>query len=374
MNKRRRENMMRTTDRRNNRRKTSGRGPRALARWLLTLAVGLGASGLGETLWAQDRGVGQLPTAPAPVSASAPGRVEFIKGDYWAVLIGIDEYTDDRIADLESPVKDVTAIGEVLQTRYGFASTRIKPLLNANATRKNILKIFYEMQWKTEEADSVFIYYAGHGQYEKLDRVEHGWWVPADAESKDPSSFITNEEVLKYVKGMKARHVYLVADSCFSGSLFGTRRALPPITDRWFAELYKDRSRWGFTSGSNEPVADTGSDGHSPFAYFLLKTLRENQEPYLVPSRIYDRVGPLVTNNAEQKPKSEPLKGAGDHGGQFVFRLTDVAGSSPTVTRPAAPAVTPVSDPAPGPSEKNPENKWKPMLELLDNLLKEKTS
>lgn len=363
---------MRTTDRRNNRRKTSGRGPRALARWLLALVVGLGGTGLGETLWAQDRGIGQLPTTPTPAATPAPVEVD-IKGNYWAVLIGIDEYTDDRIADLESPVKDVTDVGEVLQTRYGFASTRIKLLLNAAATRSNILNTFHTLQMQTKEPDSVFIYYAGHGQYQKLDRVEHGWWVPANAKSKDFSTFITNEDVLKYIKGMKARHVYLVADSCFSGSLFGTR-ALPPINDRWFAALYKERSRWGFTSGSNEPVADTGHEGHSPFAFFLLKTLRENQERYLVPSRIYDRVGPKVANNAEQKPRSEPLKGTGDHGGQFVFRLTDVAGGSPTVTRPTTPAVTPVSDPAPGPSEKKPENKWKTMLELLDTLLEEKTS
>ena len=46
---------MRTIDRRNNRRRTSGRGPRALARWLLALVVGLGGSGLGGDLQAEER-------------------------------------------------------------------------------------------------------------------------------------------------------------------------------------------------------------------------------------------------------------------------------------------------------------------------------
>ena len=44
-------------------------------------------------------------------------------------------------------------------------------------------------------------------------------------------------------------------------------------------------------------------------------------EPYLIPSRIHDRLAPLVANNSSQTPRSEPLRGAGDEGGQFVFRL-----------------------------------------------------
>ena len=168
----------------------------------------------------------------------------------------------------------------------------------------------------------MFIYYAGHGQYDKA--REHGWWVPTDGEARQPGTLIENTTILRYIKGMQARHVYLVADSCFSGSLFGTR-ALPPITDRWYAELYKERSRWGLTSGGTEPVEDTGLGGHSTFAYFLVKMLRENKYPYLVPSTIYDSLALLVSNNTTQVPRSEPLRQSGDEGGQFVFRLTGAA-------------------------------------------------
>lgn len=176
----------------------------------------------------------------------------------------------------------------------------------------------------------MFIYYAGHGQYDQA--RDHGWWVPTDGEPRQAGTLITNATILRYIKGMQARHVYLVADSCFSGSLFGTR-ALPPITDRWYAELYKDRSRWGLTSGATEPVADKGLEGHSPFAYFLLKVLRENTQPYLVPSTIHESLAPLVANNTTQVPRSEPLTQTGDEGGQFVFRLTE------TPAKPPAPPV-----------------------------------
>ncbi len=151
--------------------------------------------------------------------------------------------------------------------------------------------------------------------------------MPTDGDPRQAGTLITNATILRYIKGMQARHVYLVADSCFSSSLFGTR-ALPPITDRWYAELYKDRSRWGLTSGATEPVADRGLGGHSPFAYFLLKVLRENAQPYLVPSTIHESLAPLVANNTNQVPRSEPLTQSGDEGGQFVFRLAETPNES----------------------------------------------
>ena len=267
----------------------------------VVVLVGLGG---GAPLAAQatDRHIGLagIPTAD-PVLVP-------IEGNYWALLIGIDEYPDARIPDLKSAVKDVLAVRAVLETRYGFHSSRIKQLLNAQATRAAIVNTIYRLKREVPAADSLFIYYAGHGQYEQ--DGDHGWWVPADAEPTRPSSFIDNEVILQYLKGMQAQHVYLVADSCFSGSLFGTR-TLPPITERWYAELYSERSRWGLTSGATEPVADTGLEGHSPFAYFLLKVLRDNAQPYLVPSEIAAEVAPRVANNTEQRPLSEPLRRSG---------------------------------------------------------------
>ena len=278
--------------------------------WLLALLLGLSG---GDPLPAQetDRAIG---VAGVPTAAQAPVP---ITGNYWALLIGIDEYA--HALNLKSPVKDVQAVRAVLETRYGFHPSRIKQLLNAEATRNNIINTLYGLGREAKPEDSVFIYYAGHGQYDEA--REHGWWVPTEGEPRQPGTLIENTTILRYIKGLQARHVYLVADSCFSGTLFGTR-SLPPINDRWYAELYKERSRWGLTSGGTEPVADSGKEGHSPFAYFLLKTLRDNEQPYLVPSTIYEKLARLVANDTNQEPRSEPLTQSGDEGGQFVFRLT----------------------------------------------------
>ncbi|MCX7354760.1 MAG: hypothetical protein NTY59_08030 [Alphaproteobacteria bacterium] len=122
---------------------------------------------------------------------------------------------------------------------------------------------------------------------------------------------------------MSARHVLVIADSCFSGSL--TRGALgqPPASkDRFFAEIDGKFSRKVITSGGTEPVADAGSGGHSVFAYYFLKALRENNAPYLTSFELYNGFVRAVANNAEQKPEYGTIAMAGDEGaGDFTFAL-----------------------------------------------------
>lgn len=273
------------------------------------LSLTLLVAGAAEPAVAADpqRGVTVVPAAPGSVP---------ISGDYWALIIGIDQY--QHAPKLESAVKDAAGVRDVLVSRYGFKREHVVELFNEQATSAKIQNALYKLGRQAGKDDSVLIYYAGHGQYDEDGRL--GWWVPVEAEPREPGTFITNASIRDYISGMKARHVYLVADSCFSGTLFGTR-ALPPINDQWYARLYQKSSRWGLTSGGKEPVADRGKDGHSVFAYHFITLLKENSDPYLVPSQIHNRLAPLVANNADQTPQSEPLKGAGDEGGQFVFRL-----------------------------------------------------
>nr|MBI3614118.1 SUMF1/EgtB/PvdO family nonheme iron enzyme [Nitrospirota bacterium] len=284
------------------------------------------------------RGVALAPGAVAPVP---------ITGEYWALIIGIDKY--QYVDRLETPVRDATAIRDTLIERYGFHPDNIKLLVNEQATRAGIERALYRLRKDIEPADSVFIYYAGHGLLDD----DLGYWVPVDGRDQSPDTYINNSYVRDQIGAMKAKHVYLVADSCFSGSLFAKSRALLPLNDKFYARLYERKSRWGLTSGMNEPVADTGKDGHSMFAYFFLKLLRENEEPYLVPSHIYDQLAPLVTRNTDQQPRSQPLQSAGDEGGQFVFRLPSA--SERTTARPIPPPMHNETGLASPPTEKEPE-------------------
>ena len=242
-------------------------------------------------------------------------------GAYRALIIGINDYQDAKIPALKTAVNDAKAMSELLGKRYGF---KVKLLLNQEATKKTIYQALRDLASSTKPDDSVLIYYAGHGD---LDRTfNDGWWIPVDAKGGDPVTYLDNAQVQKAMSSMQARHVLLISDSCYSGTLFGDARAMPPvIDDKYYLNLYNEKSRWGMTSGNRTPVSDSGSGGHSVFAYQLLKELRQNEKPYISTQEIYTRIAPIVSNNSEQTPLCRPIRNTGDQGGEFVFVASSAA-------------------------------------------------
>ena len=248
-------------------------------------------------------------------------------GSYRALLIGISNYNDPKIPDLETAVNDANAMAKLLRERYGF---QVKLLLNRKATREGIYRALRKLASSAKSDDSVLIYYAGHGD---LDRTyDDGWWIPVDAKGGNPVTYLDNGQVQKAMRSMKARHVLLISDSCYSGTLFGQARSMPQvIDDKYYLNLYNEKSRWGMTSGNKTPVSDRGTGNHSVFAYQLLKELRNSQKPYISTQELYTRIAPIVSNNSEQTPLCRPIRNTGDQGGEFVF----VASSSVVVEEPS---------------------------------------
>jgi len=248
-------------------------------------------------------------------------------GTYRALIIGVNDYKDKKIPDLKTALNDARAMAEVLREKYGF---QVRLMLGRKATKRGIYHALRRLAESTKPDDSVLIYYAGHGD---LDRTyDAGWWIPVDAKGGDPVTYLDNVQVQNAMRAMKARHVLLISDSCYSGTLFGRAREMPKvITDKYYLNLYNEKSRWGMTSGNKTPVSDQGTRGHSVFAYQLLKELAKNEKPYLSTQEIYTRIAPIVGNNSEQTPLCRPIRNTGDQGGEFVF----VASSGATVVEPS---------------------------------------
>jgi hypothetical protein len=128
---------------------------------------------------------------------------------------------------------------------------------------------------------------------------------------------------------MSARHVLVVADSCYSGVL--TRSALtrleagksPEAWANWVKLMNDKRSRTALTSGGVAPVLDAGAGNHSIFAKALLTVLKENDgviEGQKVHQEIVTGVAYAAGSfNVEQVPEYAPIKSAGHEAGDFFF-------------------------------------------------------
>ena len=116
---------------------------------------------------------------------------------------------------------------------------------------------------------------------------------------------------------MKAKHVLVVADSCYSGTL--TRSiGVQAFANADALTLARKRARTVLTSGGQEPVSDVGGGTHSVFAKAFLDALAANRGIADV-TTLFVRLRREVLLNADQTPEYSEIKQAGHDGGDFLF-------------------------------------------------------
>lgn len=237
-------------------------------------------------------------------------------GNYCALIIGIDNYKGNY-KQLNNAVNDAKAFENTLKGKYKINKTYT--IYNEKATRVNLFKIFEKLADSLKSTDNLIIYYSGHG--EKKKNLNKAFWVPADAQTGSVAELISSTEIQSFLGAMKTKHTLLISDACFSGDIFRGNSIAAPFeaSDKYYANAYVKNSRQALTSGGDEPVMDGGKDGHSVFAYYLLKTLETNQNKYLDISQLYNNIKIPVINNSDQTPRLDPIKNTGDEGGQFIF-------------------------------------------------------
>ena len=235
------------------------------------------------------------------------------KGKNYLFVVGIKKY---RFWDtLSNAASDARKVKAVLQKRYGFEEANTVEIYNEQATIKNILSKLSELRMKITPKDNLLLYYSGHGFYNAA--IEEGFWIPFNAKKGEETQYLANSTLLKYIKAIKAKHVFLVADACFSGSLFSAGKR------GYIENVERFKSRWGLASGRLEFVSDGDVGKSSPFANYFLKYLTTNTKKRFPISELIQYVKVSVSNNANQTPIGHPLKNVGDEGGEFVFYLND---------------------------------------------------
>lgn len=250
----------------------------------------------------------------------AISRLDF--GRYYALIIGNNDY--QYYPKLNTAVNDARAVADVLKSRYGF---RTRVLLNAN--RATILQALNSYRSRLGENDNFLLYYAGHGEYDESNK--HGHWIPVDAQPGDTTNWLANRAVTELLNVLPAKHVIVVADSCYSGTL---TRAITTSADgggrsaekqeKWFNVMIRTRSRTALTSGGLAPVLDGGGGGNSVFARQFLRVLNDNKDVlegpllYLDVSRQVQRAAARI--GVQQKPQYSFIQDAGDLGAPFFFK------------------------------------------------------
>ncbi len=156
------------------------------------------------------------------------GKEISLYNDYHALVVGVSDY--EKWPSLPNAVKDAREVSDKLK-EMGF---NVKTVLNPNSSelKKALSELTYRLG--REKNRALLFYYAGHGETEKLaDNTKLGYIIPSDCPvlMNDPSGFISKavsmKEIESYSLRIRSKHVLMLFDSCFSGSLFSLTREMP---------------------------------------------------------------------------------------------------------------------------------------------------
>lgn len=231
------------------------------------------------------------------------------EGKYYALFIGVSDYQDPQMTDLVQPISDAERLLTTLTTNYSFENENIKFL--KSPTREEIIAELDRLNRVITEDDNLLVFYAGHGYWDHQDEI--GYWLPSDAKKVNTANWMRNSTIRDYLRTVDTKHTLLIADACFSGGIFKSRKAYTNAP-KSIQTLFEYPSRKAMTSGSLKEVPDK-----SVFLLYLNKRLTENTKPYISAEELFSSFKVAVMNNSPNTPLYGEIKDTGDEGGDFIF-------------------------------------------------------
>jgi uncharacterized caspase-like protein len=240
-------------------------------------------------------------------------------GRFRALVIGIDGYTQwPRLKFAETDAQDIR---DILTGSYGFAPQDVSSLIGADATESGIFSRLRDVLFDdSAKDDSVFIYFAGHGQEDPA--TDSGYWIPIGGALADEATWIPLSRVQDFLTAAIPKHVVVVTDSCFGGALT-TRSGPSPLGPSPGDANYAEKLRVMATRRSVQVIASGGFEtvpDKSAFAELLKEALRSNAHDAVdLESLFWTRVYTPMLAIGRQSPTMARLGSGAGRDGQFVL-------------------------------------------------------
>ncbi len=145
----------------------------------------------------------------------------------YGLVIGISDYQDDAISDLQFAHRDAEAFANYLVNAHGYKVPleNLELIINEKATGGNVHKALGSILEKAKANDRVYIYFAGHGDVEVVDKKESGHLLLYDtpANTYQINSLRVNDlkTIVSKLTDDVGAEVILITDACHSGKLAG---------------------------------------------------------------------------------------------------------------------------------------------------------
>lgn len=172
----------------------------------------------------------QTPAAP-PVTNQTPAdsrqlqQLEPLKtlpanGKRWALVVGVDKYTDPQISPLRGAANDARVLADTLVRYAGFPSDQVILLATdqpteRQPTRVNLLRRLSNLAAAVPKDGLLLLSFSGHG----MERGGQAFLLPSDAQISDQISFLEDTAInvsrmRELIRGTGVAQVMVLLDAC----------------------------------------------------------------------------------------------------------------------------------------------------------------
>jgi hypothetical protein len=250
----------------------------------------------------------------------------------YALVIGIDKYEDRLWGNLNYPVDDAERIATALEKEHGFE----KPIIARNLKSDDFKRVLEQFFAKTGSEDGalLLLWFAGHGALLKQPHApaKDGYLVPADApkpsfvgtDAKAQSVIadfrakaVSMDRLKTYVDQAQSRHILVVLDSCFSGSIF-KKKGSDDVPREVRSNMTNPVRRF-ISSGR----ADVTVDDSPIFRKLFLEALSgaAAKDGYVTGFELHRYLERTVYDRTKQQPMTDTYGAGGNDEGDVVFKV-----------------------------------------------------
>ncbi len=267
------------------------------------------------------------------------GRTLNLYSDYYALIIGNSDYQYfPKLKGVKQDVKDIKAM---------FDRLAIPSEVRENLSGQQMLEVLNQFieRYGLNQDRGLIVYYAGHGYTEgTFANRQVGYIVPVDAPlySQDKALFrqrsVSMNQIKELASLIQSRHVLMIFDSCFAGTIFRGNPGIPKAIEAKVAEPV----RQFITAGdADEEVPDA-----SIFKSTLKKGLEDgdadtNGDGFITGQELGFYLNDRVANysGGSQHPQYGKLNEPDFDRGDFVFALAKPLEAKKVTTPPLKPEV-----------------------------------
>jgi WD40 repeat protein/lipoprotein NlpI len=220
------------------------------------------------------------------------------KGNAYLIVIGIDHYSNSSY-DLKFATADAKTFGDEIKSALDhlgtFQHVEVIPLLDAAATKENILRVFGQLSSTradsgsphtgkaatAEPEDAVFIYFAGHGtaQQSRFYLIPFDLGYKGDREKLNETDLnmilnhsISDLDLEAAFEKIDAGKLLLIIDACNSGqALDAAEKRRGPMNSAGLAQLAYEKGMYILTAAqSYQQASEVSKLKHGLLTYALV--------------------------------------------------------------------------------------------------------